>query len=887
MHEPIIAYDLETTGLDPHKDSIIGLSVAFKDESLWMPILKNGGQPHTVLTDRNVVKIAHNGRFDRKFLQTHGIEILGPFEDTLLLAQMVDENQALGLKPLSQKYWGDEAIKAKLALDAELKRLKLTIKDLNNPTVDRQLVAEYCNEDTTNTFNLFYKLLEKIEKPALEYYQQEMLPLEDVLIDMELTGVKINLEALDAAEKELRQKIDTLFDALNILCSEEIMAVRRLLLKQEIEKHPRKKFEVAPVFNWNSGDQRIKLFFGQLGLGGYTKKRTPTGKYSLKGPDLKALELPDGKLKSVIQHYLNYQTYSKLMSTYIIGIKERLKGDRIHAEFLQASREQFSDADEGGTVTGRLSHRNPNLSNLPRANADYWRGAFVKDLFIPDTKDHVFLYSDYCLAGDTEIITTEGYRQIKNIKSGEKVLAKDPHNFSLAFKTVEKSACVGIAPVFRITFDDGSTVKCTADHKWLTKLGKFELTKKLKVGDRLSHVREGRCGRYPTWWMRSNREQQNCHALTGEAAYGKKPIGYHWDHINGDHLDWRASNIRPLLAKENYGQGARRWWNKASKEARKSKIKSLQKGISDHRRSYNGDGNPNFGKFKGPVLQCFTCLNWFRKPPSCNAKFCSKKCWKEAKAANHKIIKIEKMSNCKIYQITVKDWHNYVLKNGLISANSQIELRIAAHLSQDELMLDAFNNGRDLHQETADYLKKTFSFEVTRSHAKTINFAIVYGAGGYRLCQILGWPTKPDNIYKGDQISEALLRRRFPKLGSWLDKTILELRRNGKIVSMFGRTRRLPEIHDFQEWKQNHAIKQGCNFVVQSAAASVCKRAMIALHKEGFDIRDQIHDAIICQSRRNKVQLQLPKMKEIMETNIKLSVPLIVEPKVLESFLEK
>ena len=115
----------------------------------------------------------------------------------------------------------------------------------------------------------------------------------------------------------------------------------------------------------------------------------------------------------------------------------------------------------------------------------------------------------------------------------------------------------------------------------------------------------------------------------------------------------------------------------------------------------------------------------------------------------------------------------------------------------------------------------------------------------------------------------------------------MRLKREGKLQSMFGRVRRLPEINAYENYKRNHAIKQGCNFLVQSAAASICKRAMIELHKQGFDIRNQIHDAIYAQVRRSKAEEMLPKLKGIMENVITLDVPLTTDAKILETFLEK
>lgn len=592
------AWDVETTGLDPWSDRLLGLSVANDAKAEWIPFSGKGLLPlQAIAAQKSFFKVGHNLRFDRKFMQVNGIDLNGPYEDTILLAQVIDENQELSLKKLSVKYFGDDATKWDRVLATHLKALKLTKKDLGDSRVDQRIVAEYCKEDTVNTLRLFHALKEKVSEKQWQYYKEEMLPCEDVLMHMELQGVKIDTAKLAEAETLLSAKITEVLLQLESRTTDERRAVCATLKEGE-------------SFNWNSGPQRIKLFYGQLGLDRFFNRKTKKGNRSLNGKDLKALDLPVGKLKEVIDCYMEYQVYQKLHSTYVVGIRERLKGDRIHAEFYQTAKETYGSSDEGGTVTGRLSHRNPNLANLPSRSKDYWRGPFVKDLFIPDTGAHTFLYGDY----------------------------------------------------------------------------------------------------------------------------------------------------------------------------------------------------------------------------------------------------------------------------------SQIELRVAAHLSQDPSMCLAFREGRDLHQETADYLRST-GVEVTRSQAKTINFAIIYGAGGYRLAQILGWQTTRENIDRGEAISKNLLEGRFKTLGHWIQGNINRLRQCEYVESMFGRRRTLPEACSSDPKISGHAIKQGCNFIVQSAAASICKRAMIALHAEGFDLRDQIHDAIICHARRDKVALLLPKMKSIMENIIQLSVPLICEPKICETFL--
>ena len=175
--------------------------------------------------------------------------------------------------------------------------------------------------------------------------------------------------------------------------------MRTLLLeKAKLKYKTQKKRDslALPPFNWKSGAHKRLLFYDELGLDKYCHELTESGQRSLKRDVLHNLTLPEGKLKDTISEQIKHQTYTKMLSTYAIGLSDRVYEGRIHGEYHQASREEWSreDVNAGGTVTGRLSHRNPNLGNLPRGTDDYWAGAFVKDIFIPD-EGCAFLYADY------------------------------------------------------------------------------------------------------------------------------------------------------------------------------------------------------------------------------------------------------------------------------------------------------------------------------------------------------------------------------------------------------------------------------------------------------------------------------------------------------------
>lgn len=233
---------------------------------------------------------------------------------------------------------------------------------------------------------------------------------------------------------------------------------------------------------------------------------------------------------------------------------------------------------------------------------------------------------------------------------------------------------------------------------------------------------------------------------------------------------------------------------------------------------------------------------------------------------------------------------------------SQLELRIAAHLSGDKLLTAAYIDGLDLHAETA----KTIG--CTRDEGKRINFAIIYNAGGWRIadimglmaglplctsetrdwrCECVGCKGRKKAMRRGDKAIESLFGK-YSGLKKYLDKQMNAMLKYNLTASAFGRIRRLKKLgEDHPKAVRNHDLKAGFNLPIQSFGASLCKRAMIKLHEKGYTILNQIHDSILIEVDNKKVDKAMAEVKSIMENIYKLNVPLLVEPKILTSFEEK
>ncbi len=217
----------------------------------------------------------------------------------------------------------------------------------------------------------------------------------------------------------------------------------------------------------------------------------------------------------------------------------------------------------------------------------------------------------------------------------------------------------------------------------------------------------------------------------------------------------------------------------------------------------------------------------------------------------------------------------------IVSADySQIELRIMAHLSQDEHMVKAFRDGEDVHAATAAKIYGLPLSEVTREQrgrAKTANFGIMYGISSFGLAQ---------RLHLGRKEAKDLIDgyfATFPAIRSFIDDSIAFARENGYVETLFGRRRYLPDINAKNATVRALAERNAVNAPIQGTAADIIKLAMIGVDKRlaeaGLKSRMvlQIHDELMFDAVADEVP-QLEKIVvDVMEHVLKLSVPLTVE----------
>lgn len=211
---------------------------------------------------------------------------------------------------------------------------------------------------------------------------------------------------------------------------------------------------------------------------------------------------------------------------------------------------------------------------------------------------------------------------------------------------------------------------------------------------------------------------------------------------------------------------------------------------------------------------------------------------------------------------------------------SQIELRLLAHLSGDEHLVRAFNEGEDFHAETAARVFGVPVFEVTpdlRSRAKAVNFGIVYGQQAYGLSQSLhiSMAEARDMI---DRYYEA-----YPGVRTFLDNVVARAKQTGYAETMYGRRRHIPELKAKNPQLRGFGERTAMNHPMQGTAADIIKIAMARvsrrLEEEGFAAHMilQVHDELDFECPGNEVERLTAMVQDVMEHVVELRVPLIAE----------
>ena len=277
---------------------------------------------------------------------------------------------------------------------------------------------------------------------------------------------------------------------------------------------------------------------------------------------------------------------------------------------------------------------------------------------------------------------------------------------------------------------------------------------------------------------------------------------------------------------------------------------------------------------------------------------------------NHKVVSVETCGKSFVYDIEVEDFNNFIaseicvhnssskpnlqnqpnsdlfpVRKAFIAAEgyklvvldwSQIELRVTAHFSKDERLMQAFLDGRDIHQEVAD------AIHIKRKEAKSVNFGILYGLSAASLALY---------IKNTEKVATKMLSDygdTYNGVMAWKRHVEQQCADNGYVKNMFGRVRRLPHVKERKFYFR--ALRQAVNFVIQGTCADMMKLAMIRVHEffkaENIDARIllTVHDELVIECRANITQYVFTRVKEIMEQLIPMRVPIIADGKICDNW---
>ncbi len=217
---------------------------------------------------------------------------------------------------------------------------------------------------------------------------------------------------------------------------------------------------------------------------------------------------------------------------------------------------------------------------------------------------------------------------------------------------------------------------------------------------------------------------------------------------------------------------------------------------------------------------------------------------------------------------------------------SQIELRIMAHISGDEKMIEAFNNDQDIHSRTASEVYGVPIDNVDadmRRMAKTANFAVIYGVSAYGLSM-----QSDMTVSESKQFIDTYFAR-YPGIRNYMETTIEQARKDGFVSTLYGRRRFIPEINSRNRNVRQFAERTAINTPIQGTAADMIKVAMIEVYRKIRDMKSkmilQVHDELVFDVHKSELDDIRQIVKDTMESSVKLDVPVKVDMGTGENWL--
>lgn len=342
LKQKVVCFDTETTSLNELEAELVGMSFSYKKGlAYYIPLSEDKGEVLQTLEifrpffeKEDLIKVAHNLKFDYKILKQYDITVKGAMFDTMIAHYLLNPDGRHGMDYLSEIYLNYKPVSIETIIGKKGK------KQGNFRDADLRTQTDYAAEDADVTFQLYELFAPQLKKENLEdlFFTIEM-PLMEVLAKMELAGISLD---------------------------EKWLAQESVDLENDLKQLESKIFELSgEEFNMNSPKQLGEILFEKMQLDPKAKK-TKTGQYATSEDVLQKL----ASKHEIIKHILEYRTYQKLKSTYVDALPSQIEktDNRVHTNFSQTT-----------AATGRLASVNPNLQNIPirTLRGQQIRGAFV------------------------------------------------------------------------------------------------------------------------------------------------------------------------------------------------------------------------------------------------------------------------------------------------------------------------------------------------------------------------------------------------------------------------------------------------------------------------------------------------------------------------------
>jgi len=583
------------------------------------------------------------------------------------------------------------------------------------------------------------------------------------------------------------------------------MSFRGILLDQEVRARLEKSLEeevnyyidLAHTDGFNPGsNQQVGYILAKRGAYSvFSRIPFTKGRKNLNTSE-KVLSKMSDPLAAMV---LDYRAKSKLLTTYI---RPWAGEERAYTRF-------HLDA-----ITGRVSSTDRNLQNIPKGE--------IRNMFLPDSG--VFTDADFCLAPWTMILKNNlEWTAIKDLNVGDSIIGIDEFpkggkgNRRKLRSGIVESKCPKVLDSYGIKFNNGTFIVASGEHPWLTSKTKLKSewirTDQLKVGMYLRFFVE------PWEKIESYDGGYVAGFLDGEgySAHKHKTIGF------GQNVGKTLDNILNKLDElgfDNYDVDYNTSYtgNVMAKVRFNDMVSSLKL----------------LGMVKPQRLLDGLELDGI-EPPTLNPA----------------VMVTDIMPIGKQELISIQTSIHTFIAEGLFTHNSQIELRILAHMSGDREMQYIYESGGDIHQQTADFLN------IPRRPSKNVNFAMVFGATDETIMET----AHIRSLSRAKQLKEMWFDK-YKEAGDWIQTIQEEALRNPYVTTLFGRRIGLPTL---DEESESEIQRKAVNYRIQGSAAEVFKRAMIRC--KDLPIVLQIHDEMVFDG-----MVELPRLDNIAPLNTPIEV---------------